>query len=94
MGLEVLVGVHPLQPATAAGRVRLTGRTAPAGTPNGHDAPDGAPDTVTANGISRRDVVALTRSGDTVLRGGDDDVTVAPDVSDLLTTLVDLGTGE
>jgi Ca2+-binding RTX toxin-like protein len=76
---------------------------------------DGSADTVVVTGTTRRDVVAVTRSGSEVLAtglhaqtrivggeptldtlvvqtlSGNDDVTVAPDVSDLIATIVDLG---
>ncbi|HEV8459567.1 MAG TPA: calcium-binding protein [Gaiellaceae bacterium] len=79
---------------------------------------DNASDTVVVNGTSKRDVVAVTRSGAQVSVAGlaastnivgseptfdllsvrtlegDDDVTVAPDVSDLIATAVDLGADE
>jgi RTX calcium-binding nonapeptide repeat (4 copies) len=76
---------------------------------------DAQPDTVIANGTSRRDTVQVTRTGDQVLTtglvpqlriagsegvddtlriqtlDGDDDVTVAPDVAELIRPVVDLG---
>ena len=80
---------------------------------------DGQPDTVIANGTSKRDIVDVTKSSgaqvvvtgmrpqtrivgseallDTLLLqtlGGNDDVTIAADVTDLIAPVVDLGADE